>query len=304
MYVLESFCAAPRDEVGQALRSLVAFDSVVCVDAALLLRAIEVYDTDRIDFAEAYLVAGAESIDRSGTVERRPQVDHRYSVVIVLGHRHDGGVVTRAALLAAVDAAFEVTGRGLSSWPDPHPDRSPLGSEYSRLTDPGKWRIIGARADAWLVSLADAGLGRLEQGVEVRWRLAPGTVISRTDRVVPRAAGALPLVVSRSQLGTAVDAGVTLGVGDPVICVTWLPGCGCDACDSGSQDTLDELDRHILGVISGAFRRLSAGDREITVIDSDGWSASNLSRRDDVERVLCDPTGWDDVAGASWLEAV
>ena len=43
------------------MRSLMAFDSVVCVDPALLLRAIEVYETDRIDFAEAYLVACAES---------------------------------------------------------------------------------------------------------------------------------------------------------------------------------------------------------------------------------------------------
>ncbi|MGH9076063.1 MAG: AbrB/MazE/SpoVT family DNA-binding domain-containing protein [Acidimicrobiales bacterium] len=40
---------------------LVGFDSVRCVDPALMLRAIEVYETDRIDFAEAYLVACAES---------------------------------------------------------------------------------------------------------------------------------------------------------------------------------------------------------------------------------------------------
>ena len=61
VYVLESFYSAPRDRVAQAMRSLIAFDSVICVDASLLLRAIEVYETDRIDFAEAYLVACAES---------------------------------------------------------------------------------------------------------------------------------------------------------------------------------------------------------------------------------------------------
>lgn len=56
--------------------------SVVCIDPALVLRAVEVYETDRLDFAEAYLVACAEStdvarvpsfdqaIDRVGTVER------------------------------------------------------------------------------------------------------------------------------------------------------------------------------------------------------------------------------------------
>jgi predicted nucleic acid-binding protein len=82
VYVLESFYKAPRDETADAIRSLVAFRSVVCVDPALLLRAVEVYETARIDFAEAYLVACAEStgvgrvasfdrsIDRVGTVER------------------------------------------------------------------------------------------------------------------------------------------------------------------------------------------------------------------------------------------
>jgi predicted nucleic acid-binding protein len=82
VYVLESFYETPRDQVGEAVRSLVAFDSIVCVDPALLLRAVEVYETDRIYFAEAYLVACAEttgvgtvasfdrSIDRVNTIER------------------------------------------------------------------------------------------------------------------------------------------------------------------------------------------------------------------------------------------
>jgi len=80
--VLESFYETPREQVAVAPRSLVAFDSIVSVDPALLLRAVEVYETDRIDFAEAYLVACAEStgigriasfdrsIDRVHTVER------------------------------------------------------------------------------------------------------------------------------------------------------------------------------------------------------------------------------------------
>jgi predicted nucleic acid-binding protein len=56
--------------------------SVTTVDRALLLRAIEIYEFDRLDFAEAYLVACAETtgigrvasfdraIDRVTTVER------------------------------------------------------------------------------------------------------------------------------------------------------------------------------------------------------------------------------------------
>lgn len=82
VYVLESFYEAPRTQVAEAIRSLVAFDSIVCVDPALLLRAVEVYETDRLDFAEAYLVACAETtevgrvasfdraVDRVDTVER------------------------------------------------------------------------------------------------------------------------------------------------------------------------------------------------------------------------------------------
>ncbi len=87
VYVLESFYEAPREQVAEAVRSLLGLDSVVSVDPAMLLRAIEVYETQRIDFAEAYLVACAEStdvrriasfdrsLDRVGTVERVEPAD-------------------------------------------------------------------------------------------------------------------------------------------------------------------------------------------------------------------------------------
>lgn len=82
VYVLESFYEAPREQVAEAVRSLIAFESIVCVDPPLLLRAAEVYETYRIDFADAYLVSCAEStgvgqvasfdrsLDRVPTVER------------------------------------------------------------------------------------------------------------------------------------------------------------------------------------------------------------------------------------------
>lgn len=80
VYVLESFYETPRNGVAEALCSLVAFESVACVDPAILLRAAEVYETYRIDFAEAYLVACAEntgvgvvaSFDRS--LDRVPSI--------------------------------------------------------------------------------------------------------------------------------------------------------------------------------------------------------------------------------------
>jgi predicted nucleic acid-binding protein len=81
-YVLESFYETPRSQVAEILRSVLAFPAIEVVDAELLHRAVEVYDVDRLDFADAYLVASAErtgvaaivsfdrSIDRVGTVER------------------------------------------------------------------------------------------------------------------------------------------------------------------------------------------------------------------------------------------
>ena len=57
--------------------------SIRALDRASLLRALEVYELDRLDFAEAYLVANAEatgvgevlsfdrSIDRVASVVRR-----------------------------------------------------------------------------------------------------------------------------------------------------------------------------------------------------------------------------------------
>ncbi len=82
VYVLESVYRAPRPQVAQAIRALVSFRAAVCVDPAVLLRAVELYEVERLDFAEAHLVATAEStgvavvasfdraIDRVATVER------------------------------------------------------------------------------------------------------------------------------------------------------------------------------------------------------------------------------------------
>ncbi len=81
-YVLESFYEVERPDVARALRSIVDFPSIRVVDTALLFRTVELYEVERLDFAEAYLVASAEatgvgavvsfdrSIDRVSTVRR------------------------------------------------------------------------------------------------------------------------------------------------------------------------------------------------------------------------------------------
>ncbi len=63
VYVLESFYEVPRQRVAELVRAVIAFPAIVVLDPVMLLRALEVYEIDRLDFAEAYLVAQAE---RSG----------------------------------------------------------------------------------------------------------------------------------------------------------------------------------------------------------------------------------------------
>jgi predicted nucleic acid-binding protein len=82
VYVLSSVYQASRAEIAGTLRAILAFDTIRVVDAELLQRVVEVYEFDRLDFPEAYLVASAErsgvgliasfdrSIDRVGTVKR------------------------------------------------------------------------------------------------------------------------------------------------------------------------------------------------------------------------------------------
>lgn len=80
--VLESFYEVARSDVAGLMRAIVASPAVIVSDELLILRAIEVYEVDRLDFAEAYLVATAErygidgiasfdqAIDRVPTVRR------------------------------------------------------------------------------------------------------------------------------------------------------------------------------------------------------------------------------------------
>ncbi len=82
VYVLESFYEVPVDEVARLVRSVIAFPPIRTLDPALLLRALEVYESHRLDFAEAYLVASAETsgihdiISYDRTIDRVPSV-HR-----------------------------------------------------------------------------------------------------------------------------------------------------------------------------------------------------------------------------------
>ena len=82
VYVLESFYEINRPRISEAIRSLLAMESVRVIDTPLLLRTVGLYEDKRLDFADAYLVACAETtgvgrvatfdkgISRIPTVER------------------------------------------------------------------------------------------------------------------------------------------------------------------------------------------------------------------------------------------
>jgi predicted nucleic acid-binding protein len=81
VYVLQSFYEVDRRGTAELMRAALAMPTI-SADTDLLLRALEIYELDRLDFAEAYLVAAAEftdvesiasfdkAIDRVSSVER------------------------------------------------------------------------------------------------------------------------------------------------------------------------------------------------------------------------------------------
>jgi hypothetical protein len=213
---------------------------------------------------------------------------------------HETVAVSEEGLSELVERVFQHLSFGLDSWPDPHPDRQPAEGEYSRVTNPERYRIIGTRADAWAAAAVQLGLAvSLDQ---VEWADPPRTHFSRPFVVAPIAVGALPVVIARSRLGDCDDAGLTLGAGSPAVAIDFFPDCGCDACDSGSQDLLDAVDRCFHAIVTGRYRRLSKGDQVITVV-GESRSSRNIDRRR-ADAVLGHPTGWTEITGTSWLAPV
>lgn len=206
------------------------------------------------------------------------------------------------ALLDEVEAAFEETGADTPGWEDPHLEADgtsgdPSGEEYSRCLDPGKYRILWARAEAWMevltargwadaveaegrdiedsrvsasgISASSIRVGDIEDsglagGAQIHWAVPPRVERYRTTVLNPRRPGALPLVLARTAPDEAAGStdlvgrealilGLVIGIGNPAVPVSTVPDCGCDACDSGSRDLLEDLDSTLLSVVDGSF---------------------------------------------------
>lgn len=161
---------------------------------------------------------------------------------------------------------------GTPSWPNPHPGMAaPRDEEYSRVTDPGRYRIVHARARIWADRLGDV------PGVEVE-ALAPAPLddeghlgkfdrFDRGVRVTPPRPGTLPLLLLEQDAPLpdleASLAVLHISIVRPEIAIGKLPDCGCDACDLGSADLLYAVDQAIGNVVGGPF----------VVLQGNGWHA-------------------------------
>jgi hypothetical protein len=211
-------------------------------------------------------------------------------------------MVDMARLLKRVEHTYLAAPDRPAPWSDPHRNREPDDDEYSRVTDAQKWRIVGVRADAWIDALVSAGVATVEADPTIDWTTPFGAAISRTDLVRPHVFGGLPLVVARTRLGTLDDAGVMIGVGEPTVVLAPIPDCGCDACDSGSQNEVELVDEHFTGVVTGQFRQLTKGRAAITrVSEASGTSSRGLRGHHKRVRILEKPKGWTELSGPSWL---
>ncbi len=188
------------------------------------------------------------------------------------------GVAWADGLLAEVDRAFIRTGANTPGWPDPHPHRSPLDEEYSRLTDVAKYRILDARVAAWVEVLTERDIAVADSGSAELWigGLRPPTDYLHVCRLAPSAPGGLRLL-----LATAVVDGepfpLDIGIASPglgPVLLEMVPDCGCDACDSGSTDLLRSLDECVLTVVRGGVIHAARGTDTATRT-WDGWSMGN-----------------------------
>lgn len=217
------------------------------------------------------------------------------------------GVSTRAdrrrfaasALLPAVDEAFARLRGDLADWPNPHPGGRPAAEdEYSRRQHPERYRLLAARADAWIEAVVAAGLGSAHRVAadEHEWVEPSALPLARTT-VLRGRPGTLPVTVSLLEGETFVR----VGVGEPVEALDLQPDCGCDACDTGSADLLDTVDTVFVLALSGGVLVVRDGDRVVRR-SLDGWSSTGVEDAEAWLAEAADGRRTDGVvAGEPWL---
>ncbi|MGJ0181815.1 DUF6226 family protein [Corynebacterium glyciniphilum] len=175
-------------------------------------------------------------------------------------------------ILAAVDREYAADPLSAVTWDDPHPDLEVRDEEYSRVMDPERFQIVGARVDAWERALVGLGLAHAEPVVTPSgWNQAPS---QEAVMLVPAAEGARPLLLAKGAFddtpATVLIAGTggdEQGSGSREIGVG--PDCACDACDGGSDRLLETVDELVWSVVGGFVR-----------VWGDGWSVEKWGNQE------------------------
>ncbi|MFI9485394.1 DUF6226 family protein [Promicromonospora sp. NPDC052451] len=168
-------------------------------------------------------------------------------------------------LIARVDAEFARLDP--PRWPNPHEDCEASEEEYSRVTDPGRYRVVALRARAW-----SRVLGTVPD-IDVE-PVAPESLGPDLDggvRLTSRRPGTLPLLLL--ERGPTKDSEVPLvriGMADPDTELELVPDCGCDACDHGSDDLVRGLDEAVVEAMSGIVLMLAGTWRGVWTPDGGG----------------------------------
>lgn len=163
------------------------------------------------------------------------------------------------AIMAEVEEAFAVTGADTPAWDDPHhglddPDESPE-DWYSRITAPERYLILWARVQAWENIIMDHGWARRSEADvdDLTWAEEKPAATRPVVVFDPVYAGGRLVLARTGDPTSEVPPGIVVGTGDPMVIPSdIIPDCGCDACDSGSSDLLEELDRTIVPILDGS----------------------------------------------------
>jgi hypothetical protein len=190
----------------------------------------------------------------------------------------------RSRVLEAVEREYAVIPAASVSWPDQHPDRNVADEEYSRVTNPGKYAIVGARATAWEQALVALGLATVRP-TDVPEELA-GVHDAVGFKLTPTAEGAAPLIIVHGGFEGGADNVVIVGAGTETPVKFGIePDCGCDACDWGSESLIKAVDADFLGVVGGFVH--AVGRKWDAHTTDGGWECAGKHPAD-LEQIFAD----------------
>ncbi|MGO3152313.1 MAG: DUF6226 family protein [Galactobacter sp.] len=159
-------------------------------------------------------------------------------------------------IMTEVEEAFAETGAGTPHWESPREEVIPE-AWYERVTRPERYEILWARAAAWeQVIMEHEWAQRAEQNVdELVW--AEEKPFAKRPVVIlePLQPGGGVLALARTGTSTGdVTPGVFVATGHPLMAPLGIvPDCGCDACDGGSAELIEDLDQSIIPILDGSL---------------------------------------------------